>query len=580
MKRLTKGLLLGFLMLFAIQAIAAMYEDVSPGHWAYGDIVNLTELGILSGIKVGDKLYYQGENPLNRYQAAVLLGKLLRYIDENYQKIGVETATSIPEGITETLNRLEMAIKDDAGNIIQLSEVLEIVKGLQSRVATLENKRVEESVPLPQTAVQDILNKIRAISENISYVRLDISTLNASSTSLEKELAEVTMRLETADLNILGLKEKLGSLENTVAGQSDSLKTLGETIRVTKNELSALSNEVNTLKMKISSLDENMAGFESFKSFITGDLDNLISKVEVLEGNLATLATKEYVDSEIQKNTENVKAYVDSKFVGIATKDELNEIKLNLADLITRSDLSSALKLYVGIDELTKAKESLSASDTELLGEISKTKSEMNARYDELSKSINILGNRIDSFGTIREDVSGLQINFAKVSADLNNLSNDFETLKARYESFELSSDERLGTLESRTEEIGAALNELEGNLMDKLGENFSYFENLMIDVTNLQDKVGAIETALYDVKTVVENDHDTLTKTASDTEALSAEVTNIKSKVSDLEAEVLNVPTKESVNRANDNAVTAIYVGAVGIILGIVGVVLYFVKP
>ena len=585
MKRMMKGLLLGLLLLFTVQILAVVqYEDVSPGHWAYGDIVNLTELGILSGIKVDGKLYYKGADPLNRYQTAVLIGKLLKYIDENYQKIGVETATNIPEGLTETLNRLEMAIKDDAGNIIQLSEILEIIKELQSKVATLENKRLEESVPLPQTAVQDILNKIKTISENISYVRSDINSLSASSTSFESGLMKVTSRLGSVEKGILGLNEKLGSLENLVSGQGASLKTLGENLRVAKEELDVLSSDVDALRARLSSFEASEADFasdfETFKSGIVSDLDKLMTKVGTLEDNITAYVTRDYVDSEVQKMGENIKAYVDNKFEGVATKDDLNAIELNLSDLITRSDLSSALKLYVGIDELTKTKEDFISKNNELVSEINSVKNDLNTRYDELSKSVNILDNKFDSFKSIKDDVSGLQINYSKVSADLLNLKSNFDALKANYDEFSVSSGERLNSLESKNAEIEEALNDLESNLTDKLGENFSYFENLMTDVANLQDKLGAVEIALSDVKTVVENDHATLTKTASDTEVLNEEVSAIKSKVTNLESELLNVPTKESVQRANDNAVMAIYVGTAGIILGIVGVVLYFVKP
>jgi len=246
----------------------------------------------------------------------------------------------------------------------------------------------------------------------------------------------------------------------------------------------------------------------------------------------------------------------------------LNAIELNLSDLITRSDLSSALKLYVGIDELTKTKEDFISKNNELVSEINSVKNDLNTRYDELSKSVNILDNKFDSFKSIKDDVSGLQINYSKVSADLLNLKSNFDALKANYDEFSVSSGERLNSLESKNAEIEEALNDLESNLTDKLGENFSYFENLMTDVANLQDKLGAVEIALSDVKTVVENDHATLTKTASDTEVLNEEVSAIKSKVTNLESELLNVPTKESVQRANDNAVMAIYVGTAGILL------------
>ncbi|AKI96774.1 hypothetical protein [Kosmotoga pacifica] len=579
MKRRTMGLLVGLLLLLSIQLLAVVeYEDVAPGHWAYGDIVNLTELGILSGIKVDGKLYYKGSDPLNRYQAAVLLGKLLKYIDENYQKIGVSTAGIVPEDIMGTLNRLEMAIKDESGNIIQLSEILEIVKELEAKVATLESKRIEESVPLPQSAIQDILKRIKAVSEDMSYLRLDINTLASSSTEYEKVLNDVTTKLELIDSGILGLKERLGSLEALTKGHDASFKTLGESIRLAKKELDSLSDEVNTLKSKLSSLEvlENdlSSNLENFRADILGELDGLKTRLGSLEAEFEKFATRDYVDNELEKTSTSLKAYIDNKFEGLATKEELTEIKVNLSDLITRSDLSSALKLYVGIDELTKAKEEFSKKTDELESGLNEVRNFANERYDELAKMINVMSNRLDDVENLKNDVSGLQINYSKVSADLLNLKSSFDALKASYDDYSASSLERLDALEGKIGTFDEAFSALEKKINDKLGEDFVYFENLMVDVTKLQDKVGAIEVAFADVKNTVQQDHVTLTKMASETEILTAKVSDIETKFNDFK---LQVPTQESVRHANDNAVTALYVGIVGVILGIAAVVLTF---
>ncbi len=86
-------LLLASLLIFGLaftSAFAAVnYVDVSSNHWAYDAVMRLSDLGILTGIVQADgRTYFNGNDPLTRYQTAVMLKKTLDYVELNFAKHG------------------------------------------------------------------------------------------------------------------------------------------------------------------------------------------------------------------------------------------------------------------------------------------------------------------------------------------------------------------------------------------------------------------------------------------------------------------------------------------------------------
>lgn len=71
-----------FLVVLSISAVAAAaegYEDVSPSHWAYQAVKQLTDDGIISGV---DKKIFDGNRPISRYEVAQLTFKAMERYDQ------------------------------------------------------------------------------------------------------------------------------------------------------------------------------------------------------------------------------------------------------------------------------------------------------------------------------------------------------------------------------------------------------------------------------------------------------------------------------------------------------------------
>lgn len=63
------------------------YSDVPRDHWAYEDIQYLVDRGILTPLP-GDR--YNGDQPLDRYSAAALIARTIRYLQNSPESVTPE----------------------------------------------------------------------------------------------------------------------------------------------------------------------------------------------------------------------------------------------------------------------------------------------------------------------------------------------------------------------------------------------------------------------------------------------------------------------------------------------------------
>jgi len=119
-----------------------IFTDVPKDHWAYDDLTYLAERGIITGLPGGK---YNGDAPLDRYSAAAMIARAIRYMQNN------------PESVTpDDLNVLKDLIFQVSDNLDALeAEVKSLGAGtgsaLESRVA-----QNEQDISSLKTQIQDI----------------------------------------------------------------------------------------------------------------------------------------------------------------------------------------------------------------------------------------------------------------------------------------------------------------------------------------------------------------------------------------------------------------------------------------
>ena len=61
-----------------------LFADVPQDHWAYADLEYLVERGIITGLPGGK---YKGSEPLDRYSAAALISRAIKYLQNNPESV-------------------------------------------------------------------------------------------------------------------------------------------------------------------------------------------------------------------------------------------------------------------------------------------------------------------------------------------------------------------------------------------------------------------------------------------------------------------------------------------------------------
>lgn len=136
----------------------AIFVDVPADHYAASDLKFLVERGIITGLPNGE---FQGSKPLNRYDAAVLIARALRYMQNDPEKI----------------QPADLKVLQDL--IFKVSERVQALDKLEQDVATLKSR--------PST---DSSAEVMALKEKLTQSDAQIASLQNQVQSLKAELQQ------------------------------------------------------------------------------------------------------------------------------------------------------------------------------------------------------------------------------------------------------------------------------------------------------------------------------------------------------------------------------------------------------
>ncbi|KUK94825.1 MAG: S-layer domain protein, partial [Thermotogales bacterium 46_20] len=346
-----KFIVIAFLFVFVFfSTVSAQvdYADVARTHWAYDAIMRLTDLGILSGIRAADgRYYYQGTDPLNRYQAAVLIDKLLNYVDETYMGRDPSDLPVSDDALRARLQQLELAMTDRSGNLVQMASVLERVRSIESQIERI----AYEGVPNGNFATVDDLDALKrqvvVLVDRISYASRDVDNLSEKFAALDKALGDINQSL-SRQINIVGTD--VTELHQSVRDIERNLTRVMENY-VSKDVLAdyiTRSDLSSTLRLYV-----GVGDLEDLENKLSADL----ARIEDTTSDLSTrLANTNRTIANIAAEVEANKAAVEEvKEIGpelSAMKSDISSLRSQLNDL-TRANAASFSVLREGMDELS-----------------------------------------------------------------------------------------------------------------------------------------------------------------------------------------------------------------------------------
>jgi hypothetical protein len=117
-----------------------LFTDVPTDHWAYEDLEYLAERGIITGLPGG---VYNGDDPLDRYSAAAMVARAIKYMQSNPESV-------TPEDL-DVLKDLIFQVSDDVA-ALQAGGV----QGVDTTALEARVSRNEQDVSALKTQVEEL----------------------------------------------------------------------------------------------------------------------------------------------------------------------------------------------------------------------------------------------------------------------------------------------------------------------------------------------------------------------------------------------------------------------------------------
>jgi len=496
-------LLLASLLIFGLaftSAVAAVnYVDVSSNHWAYDAVMKLSDLGILSGIVQADgRTYFNGNDPLTRYQTAVMLKKTLDYVELNFAMQGTVPQVGAVDGtLMSRLEALELALTDSTGRLIDTMDLQLRITALENRIASLG---ISTNGSVSQSTVESLRQQIMKFVEDLSFTTKKLDTLagdiqnvqnNMSNLSvMESKVNDAVRRVDTLSGNISTIQSSLSSNERAISTLDSTVRSLSNSLSDYDAKLSTITNRASTNAMEIASIKESMAT-------ISGDIlsvRDLQNKIASLENQIANVKLPSEATSKLDELSARVNT-IASDYAKIG----------DLQNYVTRTDLKANLNLYAGVDELAKVKNSnevLTKDIENLRNDFSSETGIIKGDIGNLQRSINA----INEIVTIHEnELASLKSSVSTVSSlrsDLNALNSKFNALTDQQAKDFTANQASLADLEARMNESMDMLNvSVEASLsrislgMDtvntQLGKNESEIKALKTRTDSLESRLN-----------------------------------------------------------------------------------------
>lgn len=537
-----KSLLLASLLIFGlvVSSVAAPvnYVDVAQNHWAYNAVINLTNLGILNGVQGADgKLYFNGNDPLTRYQTAVMLQRTIDYVELNFAKQGTIPQSSVSDaGLRSRLEALELSLTDASGKLIDTLD-------LQLRLTALENRVNSVGVgttgtTVTQSTIDSLRNQIMKFVEDLSLTTKKIDTLALDVQNMQNSMANLSVmdakvndavrRVDTLSSSLSAIQMSFSTHDRAISNLETSVQTISTEVNEFDAKISTLTNRASTNAMEIASIKDTINTMSGNTSSIR-DLQNAINSLETQIANikLPADATKKLDDLSARVNT------IASEYVKVG----------DTQNFVTKTDLKANLNLYAGIDELAKVKEdsaSLANSFAALRGDFNSETGIIKSDIGNLQRSLNAVNEIV---AVHENDLSSLKNSLSLVTS----LRTDLTALNSKFNALTDQQAMNLSATQANIADLEKRMNEAHNLLKVSIDASLSKIA-LSMDTVNTQ--LGKNEN---DIKTL---------KTRTDTleSRLNATVTNLDRylKTSDLETQPVITNLSDRVAEINKTTVDA----------------------
>jgi archaellum component FlaC len=531
MKKRLVALLAGLLTVLSMGFGLAQFSDVPAGHWAKEAVEALAAKGIIVGFPDGT---FRGNEPITRYQAALIIYRLLQQIEEELKAKG--TSPTLEALSPEDLEALKNAIQELAAELAALGvrvSALEDSAATKDDIARLE-ALIEElrAQPAPepgmdQAALQDLLDRVEAASIAADTALAQAQQLAEQLEALAQAIQALNELAVTLNQDVLSLRDQVAALEKGAVTQED-LENLKASLEGLKGRLESVEALVESLASESDLLDRVEAASIAADTALAQaqqlaeQLEALAQAVEGVKGDLAALATQVEANAQaiqalnelavtLNQDVLSLRDQVAALEKGAVTQEDLENLKASLEGLKGRLESVEALveSLASESDLLDRVEAASIAADTAL------------AQAQQLAEQLEALAQAVEGVkGDLAALATQVEANAQAIQA-LNELAvllnQDVLSLQDRVTALEKALAEQgegpaINLDELASKEDVAAVQEFAAALRSdlvSLSEKVSKLESQVADLSRVQYSIRGALTATYGFVTLAGTNFD-----------------------------------------------------------------------
>jgi len=413
MKKISILIMVSMLLFSLLIAEELPLKDVPATHWAYSAVKELLEKNIISGMPDGT---YKGEEPVTRYQMAVVIKNAIDYLESSPKFVKQEDVQAL-QALVDAMAK-------------QIGENNALVKELKQK---LENLAAVGSQVQQSEKLAEFSEKLEGLSKRLSWLEISYSSQKESVEKAFRSLKELESKMITTE-ELSSLGNELGAKINKVAMDVAKLKT----------DFDLVDGDVNKLYSKISNLEEKSGNFatkDEFKDF-AGRLEGVSKRLSWLE---MTLPGKvENLEKAFNEMEKKFASSDELMALGNELGKQIRKTALEVAKMKTDSELfdKDITKLYDKISDLEKGISDLNAKVEKI--DIKTINQDLVKLYSRVAA----LDSKIRKFVT-QDDIEAL-----KKEIDVETIDRDLVKLYSRVAALEFELKNVNSKLKAITEEV------------------------------------------------------------------------------------------------------------------------------
>ncbi|MGI6542109.1 MAG: S-layer homology domain-containing protein [Limnochordia bacterium] len=444
-----------------VYAAEPIIKDVPQSHWAYDAVSKLVSKGYLSINNLGE---FQGNQPVDRYNLAQALGRLLDDIESGKVRVGSEDVELLRKLTNEYREELVMYYAEQQRTAATLTEAMKRISILDEKINTAI------------VVLEDITVRAELLQQNVTESN---ETQVAQTTALQNDITN--LQLQLAD-SISRLQAEAEAIKASIRSTEESLRS----------ETQALVSGVSV------SQDQKRAALDSRTTSVEIRTTDLERRMSTEEGKSAALAN--------QLNNQQDILSMQISNTAADLRNEIEALRRQAAQERNAAVSSLEAKLQLQSDMLKQAQDDLNLliaqHRSELIGMINANAvadAKAAGRIDALEQGQSALQGTVNSHGTAIESLQNTQ----------ENQDEEIQALSRRFTDYQEAQNTRITGIEEYNKlQDGAFDNKLaaERNEREKAiaaldakqaGENAALAAQLRADMQKLAEDSIARDNAL-----------------------------------------------------------------------------------